>query len=173
MLIRRNPLSIFAFTLLVAALYFAGMFSTSARVTHETAGTPGVFSVKQGVSQDGRVSISEVSQVPATPINLKSANHSRTLRAFIGPSHGGLSSLFIESARPRGSFVVSGGYTVSQDFPTLSWSDATTLQFYAKKDDDGQLYRIRLDVHLLIADVLLIDPQVLSDDLTGYLVAPE
>ncbi|OGZ06238.1 MAG: hypothetical protein A2845_00320 [Candidatus Lloydbacteria bacterium RIFCSPHIGHO2_01_FULL_49_22] len=173
MLIRRNPLTLLSFVLFVIALYSAGMLSSSARVTHETTIPENLFSVKQGVTQDGTVSISEVSRVPAVPIFLKSANHPRTLRAFVGPSQGDKASLFIESVLPRGYFVISGGYTVSQDFPTLLWNNAVTLQFYGTKENNEQLYRIRLNVHALTVDALPVDPTATSSDPTGYRVTPD
>lgn len=173
MLIRRNPLTLLSFFLLIIALYSSGMLSSPARVTHETKSTENSFSVKQGVTQDGMVSISGVSRVPATPITLKSANHPRTLRAFVGPSQGDKASLFIESIRPHGFFIISGGYTVSQEFPTLLWTDLVTLQFYGTKNNTAQLYLIRLNVHSLTVDALPILPTEASSDTTGYLVAPD
>ncbi len=156
MRIRRYTVTFAAFVIFVVALYSGGMLSASGSVSRATALSNDSFSVKQGVTQDGNFVLTEDSSAPVTPPRLKFGNHSRTLRAFVGAGSSGNLAVFIESIKPHAYYVVSGSYTVSQEFTALSWSDSATLQYYGV-DKNGLLSRINFDVHSLVATAEAVD----------------
>lgn len=159
MIVRRFTFTAVAAILFVFSLYHEGLLLP---VSGETSiNQIEQISVKQGVTQDGSLSVSMVSDAPPVPPRKKSPNHRRTLRAFIAPNRGGVSTLFIESVLPHEVYGVSGMYRVSQDYPTLFWKDEGTLIFYASSAE-GALYEITLDVRSLSLMTKLTEPSNVS-----------
>lgn len=142
--------------LFMSALYYEGVIFSHDIVSGETLVGEHIL-VKQGVSQDGSVAIMQVLDAPHIPPRLKIGNHARTLRAFIAPDRGGILSLYIESAVPSAYYAVTGGFTVSPDYPTLAWRDNSTLMFFITVND-GALALMTLDVGTLTSTLHIVDP---------------
>lgn len=125
----------------------------------------GTFAVKQGVSQDGLLAITTVPAAPAIPPRMKAANHERTLRAFTAPNRGGVLTLYVERAQPHEYYALTGGFTLGEEYPVITWTSVTTLVFYGIAPE-GTLTRYEADVRLLTLTHTPIDLASLPDENT-------
>lgn len=138
--------------LLIALLAFA--YETSgdffSRVSPETAKLAmyrETQSVTVGQSIDGVLVIREITNAPSVPIDAQYANHLRTKRAYVAPTHSGMPAVYVEVARPRALYVLEGAFSVEADDVSFTWLTATTLMFYGRSN--GALTRFVVDVHSL------------------------
>ncbi|MEK7118044.1 MAG: hypothetical protein AAB869_00350 [Patescibacteria group bacterium] len=148
-----------ALVFLLVAFFPRGLSFLSTPVSRETS-VPERYrktlSVEQGVSQDGLLTVTKIPHAPSVPPRAKPANHARTLRAFFAPDSGGVLTLYIESIKPHGYYLITGGFTISGDYPVLTWDTETTLAFYSMSSK-GELMRYAADVHLITLSVRPVD----------------
>jgi hypothetical protein len=134
--------------LFLLTAWCSGLFSDPLVVSPETRFVKHgreAWVVKPGVSRDGRLLIEHAPAAPHIPPRVKSLNHTRTLRAFIGPDRSGIPALYIEQVRPHAFYVLGGVFMLDGESPTLFWSGDRVIGFYAKSPE-GQLMRYAADL---------------------------
>lgn len=169
--------TIFAGLLFLFAAFYGGLLPASfANVSPETGSVKHAqetILVKQGVSQDGFLAVNRIPSAPQVPPSVKSLNHSRTLRAFIGPDRAGISSLYVESTRPHEYYTVTGAFMIVPEYALLAWTGETALVFYGTSSD-GQLMRYVVDLNLLTISGAPTDtlPPVLPLGVRSSIIVP-
>jgi hypothetical protein len=104
--------------------------------------------IREGVTLDGSMRISEVIDPPHVSHYLQIANHGRDLRAFLAPNKGGVGLIYIEQARPHKFFALIGAFAVTPETVSLMWTAPTTLIFYGTAPD-GTFMRYIINLHTL------------------------
>lgn len=169
MFIRRFTFTILTLITFIFALYHDGVFSREV-VSRETTSREEV--VQSGVSGDGMIALTEVSIAPDYLVSQKALNHTRTLRAFSTLNKNGDIGLYLESVNPHKHYLVSGGFLFTQEYPQVSWTNADTLEFYARVED-GILVQIRFNVRTMVAIFEPADePLLSSEDFSGAFDIP-
>lgn len=157
---KRFGITVFSGLIFVVAAFFGGAFPlSSVYVSRETGVLERyreTFTVKQGVSQDGSLVITKIQSAPSIPPQAKPANHARTLRAFFAPNRGGVLTLYVESIKPHEYYSVTGEFTVSGDYPVITWDTETTLAFYSTSSK-GEPTRYAADLRLITLSVKPVD----------------
>lgn len=142
----------YLFTFVAFAIFLVAYFSEAytQHVSPETALATyrEAYAIKQGVSADGHIEISEVAVPPHVSLYMETPNHLRTLRAFIAPNRGGVSTIYIEQAQPHKFFAIEGVFSVLPETASFLWTTPTTLVFYGTSPD-GVFIRYVVDVHSL------------------------
>ncbi len=151
---RRFTFTVLSFVFLLLSLYAEGMIFQSTGVSPETPQRVERVTVKQGVSQDGSVTVARVSEVPQIPPREKTSNAPRTLRAFIGVNSSGVAIFYIESVKPHEYYSVTGPFSVAPAYPRMMWANPSVIVFYGMSDEHT-LMRAQLDVETL---ALLVEP---------------
>jgi hypothetical protein len=127
--------------------------------------------IREGVTLDGNMRISEVIDPPHVSQYTKIANHGRDLRAFLAPNKGGVGLVYIEQARPHKFFALVGAFAVLPETVAFMWTAPTTLIFYGTAPD-GTFMRYTINLHTLAMTSMPIaaSPQTAigsTDVLTG------
>jgi len=138
---RHFTVTIFSGLLFLVIVFFSGVLPASwggvSRGTTAEERYRETFGVKQGVSQDGLLSIVKTPDVQQIPQRIKTYNHSRTLRAFVAVNPRGVLAVYVESVRPHEYYVLSGNFDVSPTLSGLMWKSETELTFYGATSDGG------------------------------------
>ncbi|MDO8520797.1 MAG: hypothetical protein Q7S52_01650 [bacterium] len=141
--------TIFAGLIFLVVAFFSGLlpvsFADVSRGTVAVKHSRETSLVKQGVSQDGNLSVTKVPNAPQIPPSAKMANHGRTLRAFVAPNRAGVLAIYVESVKPHEYYAFSGGFTLTPEYIVLAWTNETTLVFYGTSLD-GELMRYTADL---------------------------
>ncbi len=112
--------------------------------------------VREGVSQDGKIIIAATRSAPYVPNSLRTANHARTLRAFL-PSEG--SVLYLEQIKPHKFFAVQGPFFVSPETVNFTWKTPVQIIFYGTTPDGAYAkYVLDLQTHVLESALLTALP---------------
>ena len=167
MIIRRFTFTILTFIFLLCALYAEGMILAPASVSPETVPSAERYTVKQGVSQDGQVTIVRAINAPQIPPREKASNKPRTLRAFIGANSVGVPTLFVESVKPHEYYTVTGAFSMVPAYSTLMWMNSNTLVFYVLTNE-GVLMCAQLDVLNLSLLILPVSVAQISTSTTPF-----
>jgi hypothetical protein len=142
----------------LAFLVFIGFYYADVRIatpvsleTQSDLSTPTL--VEAGISSDGRLVVARQEAASSVPPRAKFPNHARTLRAFYAPDHAGKLALFVENAKPRVYYALSGSFTLTEMYPALYWSNDTTLIFYGVSSS-GDFEKYAADVSQTMLTVL-------------------
>jgi hypothetical protein len=114
-----------------------------------------LHTVKEGVTPDGSIEISEVLDPPHVSHYIQYANHGRTLRAFLAPNRGGVGLIYIEQVRPHKFFAIIGAFSVVPETASILWTTPTTLVFYGTAPD-ATLMRYEIDLHTGIVRTIIV-----------------
>ncbi len=164
MIFRRYTFTILSFFTCLGALYYEEMFFSHREVSHETPKQESHTGIREGVSQNGAVSVVRVDVAPPVPLAQKIPNQPRTLRAYFSTDVSGQQQLYLESAVPHYSYRVSGDFIFDGAYLSLHWVNNNTLQFYARAYD-GKLVHIFFDpttTTAFIESLDVFDPIVLE-----------
>lgn len=107
-----------------------------------------LHTIKVGATLDGSIQISELFDVPHVSHYIQFANHARTLRVFLAPNKGGVTTIYIEQARPHKFFTITGAFLTLPETVSFIWTGPTTLAFYATNPDEVFM-RYELNLHTL------------------------